>query len=204
MNYVKIAPSLIKDIFVNEKIIASIACSLINEENISEENVKDSICQHLLHRGYLTLDSENIYKIPNKEIRESLKTLLLKLTKRWIESNWHSVNSFCSLIYKLAMNIENFDKYLESIKEDLLPRIPAGKKSERDFQELIASPLWMSLIGNKDSKYTVHSEYTVKNCGRLDHLFMPIPEKKCSTAIIHEYKQVNDKLKIYSHIINAV
>ena len=62
----------------------------------------------------------------------------------------------------------------------------------------------MSLIGNKDSKYTAHSEYIGKNWGRLGHLFMPISEKKCYTAIIHEYKQVNDKLKIYSHIINAV
>ena len=62
----------------------------------------------------------------------------------------------------------------------------------------------MSLIYNKDSKYTVHSEYTVKTLGMLDHLFMPIPEKNCDTAIIHEYKQVDDKSEIHSNIIDAV
>ena len=76
MDYFKIAPSLIKDIFVKETTTTSTVSSLIYEEEIGYGNVIAKICQHLFHRGYLTLDSKNIYKIPNEEIRGSLEALL--------------------------------------------------------------------------------------------------------------------------------
>ena len=76
MNYCKIAPSLIEDIFVKEKIQASVSCPLKYEEGMSEVNAKNNIVQHLIHRGYLTSDTNDFYKIPNKEIRDNLQTLL--------------------------------------------------------------------------------------------------------------------------------
>ena len=59
----------------------------------------------------------------------------------------------------------------------------------------------MSLIGNKNCKYIPYSEYTVKNSGRLDHLFMP---KQSNTAIIHEYKQVDDNSEMNGCIIDEL
>ena len=108
---------------------------------------------------------------------------------------------FNDLISELAVNIENFDLYLYSIRTKLFPHLSSGEKTESDYQELIASPLWMSLIGNKNCKYIPYSEYTVKNSGRLDHLFMPI---QGSTAIIHEYKQMDNNSEMSGYIIDAL
>ena len=59
----------------------------------------------------------------------------------------------------------------------------------------------MSLIGNKNCKYIPYSEYAAKNLGRLDHLFMPI---QGNTAIIHEYKQMDNNSEMNGYIIDAL
>ena len=90
---------------------------------------------------------------------------------------------------------------MHSIRTKLFPHLKSGDKTESDYKELIASPLWMSLIGNKSCKYVPYSEYTIKNSGRLDHLFMP---KQSNTAVIHEYKQVNNNSEMKECIIDAI
>ena len=76
MNYWKIAPSVIEDIFVKEKIQAKILSPLKYEGGMSEIKSKTNIVQQLIHRGYLTSDTKDFYKIPNEEIRDSLQILL--------------------------------------------------------------------------------------------------------------------------------
>ena len=170
-----------------------------NEEDTSfskntDFNKLDDFCCLLLHTGYLTLKSEDIYSIPNKEI---YKCFYIDLLPIWMKSKYENASAMSELINSLSINIENKGRYFHYIQNDFLNQLTENDKAnkcENDFQEMMAAPARIFQLASDDAIHLLKSEVPTQEGKRTDHAFFPI-KTKSETGIVHEYKQTNTSSK---------
>ena len=153
----------------------------------------------LLHVGYLTRVVDDVYKIPNIEV----KTYFYKgLLPKWMEKKFKtSFNE--SIMDDLADSIEVGNRYLSIIQSKLLDDIDPGDKTEADFQALLGGiSNYASILHLPHAKHVPHCEVPVRG-KKLDCMFTPL-DCMSQTVIIHEYKKLNKSDDVEEQLEDAL
>ena len=168
-----------------------------------EEIIVNDFCKLLLHSGYLTVKSENVYQIPNKEIVTCYHADLLP---RWMISKYEHGSMMACLINNLTAYVEEKKKYFSCIQQiflDNLTEKDKASKNENDFQEMMAAPARIFQIVSSNAKHILRSEVSTEEGMRTDHLFFPI-KTRSETGIVHEYTQTDNSSRKNDLMIEAL
>ena len=160
-----------------------------NLEGLNDVNPQpEDFFSLLLHTGYLTRMQENIYKIPNIEIKQYFYNDLLPT---WI-NNESNTSLHGSVIDNLADSIEDGKTYSNVIKFKLLGKLrDVGENWAPDFRALLGG---FSSIANifhlAHAKHDSHSGVPVRETA-IDSMFTPLVGKS-ETVIIQQYNVLNN------------
>ena len=162
-------------------------------EYIDQGNNKSLVGYLLFHSGYITLGSDGLYKLPNTEVSESFKKIILN---KWL-SRELGAEYKDSLLEAMHDSLHNHEQFSKVVQEHLLDKMDGeGRKTEAYFHGLIGGCMeWYRLHHPQTSKFLLFSEKSVKG-GRMDHIFFPIHHNsdQDNVVIIHEYGKL-DKIQ---------
>ncbi|OMJ70493.1 hypothetical protein SteCoe_31510 [Stentor coeruleus] len=137
---------------------------------------EEYLLSFLVDAGYLTHIGNDMFKIPNNEVKNHFYNVLMK---NWLKKIDKGLN-FNELI---KLNVENCEEYAEAFQQNILDKVGIFRANERTFQIFIIQ----SYIGCTYKNHTYNIEKNITQGKGINILFKPVKDR-ATNAILLEIK----------------
>jgi hypothetical protein len=198
---------LLKDTYQNLtdlSILRDLYIDKVWKKNIKEEvypgnSNEELFAQLLFYGGYITQETQQTYRIPNKEVYMCLFGSLLSI---WIEKTFKVTDPAIKITTEMSLHVEDITMTKNNIEKYLLSGLNTINKSEHDFQFRVAAPfLYAEILGI--ARHTVHVENQTIDKKTID-IFLRAIEGLSSTSIIIEEKLTIHANKVEKKLLEAI